>query len=220
MARMTSESNSPPAPDGQSFSDADAAAYQRLALQLHHDMPRGEGRRTVLLTTANAAREAAFAGIALAHSLAEQLQQPILCVDAHAKGGDASRALGCLAAPGFTDLTLDPELRVSDLALATSNPMLRFLPAGVVSAGAGVRSPEQVERAVRALEEGHDFVVLVGGSVLDDTRALTITPHVGSVVLLAFENRTLLADLDQAQRALRFCKARHLGLVISTNGRP
>jgi hypothetical protein len=219
MALMTPGSFPLPATPGLTYIDTYGAAYQRLALQLHHDTPRGESRRVALLTTANAAPQAALAGIALAHSLAEQLQRPILCVDAHAKGGDASRALGCVAAPGLTDLMLDPALGVADLALPTSNPMLRFLPAGVAGASGRARSPEQVERAVRALEDGHDFVVLIGGSVLDDTSALAITPHVGTVVLLAFENQTLLTDLDQAQRALRFCKARHIGLVISTSGR-
>lgn len=217
---MTPSSITSASTAGQAFGDVDSAAYQRLALQLHHDLPRGERQRTALLTTANAAPQCALAGIALANSLAEQLQQPVLCVDAHAKGGDASRALGCIGARGFTDLMLDTSLRASDLALPTSNPMLRFLPAGVAGAADAMRSPEQVERAVRALEEGHDFVILVGGSVLDDTRALTITPHVGSVVLLAFENRTLLTDLDLAQRALRFCKAQQIALVISTGVRP
>ncbi len=199
------------------FNDVDAAAYQRLALQLHHDMPRGEGRRMVLVTTANASPQAALAGIALAHSLAEELQRTVLCADAHAKVGDVSRALGCIGAPGFTDMMLDPALQVRDLALPTSNPMLRFLPVGVAGAKTGrARSPEQVERVVRALEDGHDFVVVIAGSVLDDTMALAVTPHVGSVLLLAFENQTLLADLDQAQHALRFCKARHVGLVIGT----
>jgi len=115
---------------------------------------------------------------------------------------------------------LDPALRLADLALPTSNPLLRFVPAGVAGVAGRTRSPEQVERAVRTLDDGADFVVLIGGSVLDDTMALAITPHVGSVLLMAFENQTLLADLDQAQRALRFCKARHVGLVISTGSRP
>jgi len=90
---MTSSHTPYATASGQAFSDSDAAAYQRLALQLHHDMPRGERQRMVLLTTANAAPQAAVAGIALAHCLAEELQQPILCVDAHTRIGDASRAL-------------------------------------------------------------------------------------------------------------------------------
>jgi hypothetical protein len=200
------------------LSDADEAAYQRLALQLHNDLPRGEKRRMVLVTTANSAQQLAAAGLALAYSLAEELQRPVLCVDVHLKAGDASRMLGCTAAPGFTDLILDPDLRVSDLALPTSHPKLHFMPAGVAGAGRS-RSPEQIERCLGTLDAGHDFVVLVGGSVLDDTVALSITPHPGSVLLMGFENQTLLADLDQAQRALRFCRARQIGLIIGTPSR-
>jgi hypothetical protein len=203
---------------GFGLTDVDEAAYQRLVLQLHHDLPRGEKRRMVLVTTANAAPQLAAAGLAVAYSLAEELQQPVLCVDVHLKGGDASRMMGCLAAPGFTDLLLDPNLRVSDLALPTSHPKLHFMPAGVAGAGRP-RSPEHIEHCLGLLDASHDFVVLVGGSVLDDTVALSITPHPGSVLLIGFENETLLADLDQAQRALRFCRARQIGLVIGTSGR-
>ena len=197
---------------------ADSAAYQRLALQLHHDLPRGHAHpRMVLLTTANPAAQVAVCGLALAQCLAQELQQPVLCVDAHGRSGEASQALGCLAARGLSDMMLDEGLLASELALATSEPLLRFLPAGVAGLAGGRRSPEQLARAVAALSTGHDFVVLIGGPVLDDTSALAMAPLVGSVLMVAFENETLLADLDQAQRALRACGARAIGLVIGSD---
>ncbi len=197
------------------LTESAAAAYQRIALQLHHDLPRDGRRRLALLTTANAAPSVARCGLALALGLAQELQQPVLCVDAHLRGGDASRALGCDGAQGWSDLMHDSALNPADLALPTSEPLLRFLPAGVAGRQGARRSPEQVQRAVDALATGHDFVVILGGPVLDDTMALGVAPHVGCVLLLAFDDQTLLTDLDQAQRALRACGAQGVRLVIA-----
>jgi Mrp family chromosome partitioning ATPase len=212
-------SAAPAASAAQPASGAHDAPFNHLAFQLHHDMPRADGPRTVLLTTANTAPEAAQAGFALAHSLASELQGSVLCVDVDMMLGEASRVLGCGAARGFSDLMADPALRVRDLALPTSNPLVTFLPAGVTSAASQPRTLERVERAVKSLAEGYDFVLMIGGSVLDDTMALSIAPHVGSVVLFALENCTMLADLDRAQRALRICKARHIALVFGAGSR-
>jgi Mrp family chromosome partitioning ATPase len=209
-----------PTPSGaDSVQLADAAAYQRLALQLHRDLPRGgDLPRMVLLTSANPAPRMASCGLALAQCLAQELLQPVLCVDAHSRVGSASQALGCLAAQGLSDMALDDSLRAADLALATSEPLLRFLPAGAAGLAGTRRSPEQLARAVGTLGEGQDFVVLLGGPVLDDTSALALAPLAGTVLMVAFENETLLADLDQAQRALRACGARAIGLVIGSDG--
>jgi hypothetical protein len=196
----------------------EAIAYHRLALQLHHDLPRGQEPRTVLLASANRAPDTARLAILLAHSLAEQLQAPVLLVDAHPAGADISRLLGCNAVPGFADLLADAALRPADLALPTSHRFVSMLPAGVVGAALRTRSPESVGRVVRSLAEGPDVVVLHGGPVLDDTIAMSLAPCVERVLLVAFENQTLLTDLDLAQRALQACKARRVGLVIASGG--
>lgn len=193
-----------------------AIAYHRLALQLHHDLPRGQEPRTVLLASANRAPETAGLAMLLAHSLAEQLQAPVLLVDAHPAGADISRLLGCTAAPGFSDLLADASLRPADLAQATSHRHVTVLPAGVVGAALRTRSPEAVQRVVRSLADGPDVVLLHGGPVLDDTIAMSLAPCVERVLLVAFENHTLLTDLDLAQRALQACKARRVGLVIAS----
>ena len=62
----------------------------------------------------------------------------------------------------------------------------------------------------------YDFVLLSGGSVLDDSMALALAPHVGGVLLLVVENKTTVEGLDAAQDALSLCKARKVGLVLTT----
>ena len=197
---------------------ANQAAYGRMALQLHHDLPAVAGKRTVMLTCANNAPLAAYASICLAHSLAEELQRSVVLVDAHARAGDVSRLLGCSAALGFSDMLLDPMLHPGALMQATSHPLVSVLPAGVAAGLRRPRAPADIERVLRAIADGPEFVLLHAGPVLDDTAALSLAPFVARVLLLAFENDTLLGDLDLAQRALRACKAQQIGLVIASNG--
>ena len=208
--------NSNNSSNGTDIGSTEAIAYHRLALQLHHDLPRNAEPRTVLLASANRAPGTARLAIQLAHSLAEQLQAPVLLVDAHPASADISHLLGCAALPGFADLLADPALRPQDLSLPTSHRHVSVLPAGVVGAAVRTRSPESVLRVVRALAEGPDVLLLHGGPVLDDTIAMALAPCVERVLLVAFENQTLLTDLDLAQRALSACKARRVGLVIAS----
>jgi Mrp family chromosome partitioning ATPase len=191
------------------------AGYSRIAFQLHHELPPGQGARSVMVTTANSAPMAAYVSIGLAHALAEVLQRRVVLVDAHPQGGDVSRLLGCDAARGYSDLLVDPQLAWEGLLLATSNPHVSVLPVGLARGAGRSRSPEDHGRVIAALTGGPDFVVLHAGPVLDHTSALALAPFVARVVLVAFEHQTLLGDLDLAQRALRACRATQIGMVIA-----
>jgi MinD-like ATPase involved in chromosome partitioning or flagellar assembly len=168
-----------------------------------------------MVTSANSAPMTAYVSISLAHSLAEVLQRRVVLVDAHPRVGDVSRLLGCDAALGYSDMLIDQQLQMEGLLLATSNPQVSVLPAGLASGASRPRSPEDHGRVVSAIAGGLDFVVLHAGPVLDHTSALALAPFVARVMLVAFEHQTLLGDLDLAQRALRACQARQIGMVIA-----
>lgn len=194
----------------------DTAPYHRLALQLHYDLPHGQQPRSVLLATPGPSPLAAHVSISLAHSMAQELQKPVLLVDADGRAGTLSSVLGCADAQGFSELLLQAGMPLQDLVRATSNEHVSFLPAGQV--GRSARQRPNVEAVGAALDaaSGYDFVILSGGSVLNDSLALGIAPHVGCVLMVPVEHETLAEDLDVAQRSLRFCKARKIGLLLAT----
>lgn len=193
--------------------EMDLSAYRRLALQLHYEMPRGEKGRSVLVATARHSHAAAQAGAALARCLADEVQRPVLLIDAAPRREQLSRILGCGGEQGLTDALADPLHAIADLARPTTHPNVSFLPAG---SPAGSPQPEQLPPLLEKAHRAADFVVLAGAALLEDSLALAFAPLVGRVLLLAVENETMIDDLDAAKESLRHCHAQRVGLVLTT----
>lgn len=196
--------------------EQDLAPYRRLALQLHYDLPRPDSARSVLLVTPTTSTLCAYGSAALACCLAEELQRPVLLIDASPRQPEVSRILDCTANRGYADFLSDPTLSLDELVLPTNHENVRFLPAGANLGPSQPASPDDIRVLLKAAESRYEFVLLSGGSVLHNSMALALTPCVGCVLLLAIENETMVDDLDAAQDALSFCKARKVGLVLTT----
>lgn len=199
---------------GSDRHDQDLAAYRRLALQLHYDLPRPDNPRSVLIVTPATSTLGARGSLILASCVAEELRRPILLIDACLRGPEVSRILNCTAVAGFSDFLSDPTQPLDNVVLPTNNENVWFLPAG----GALSRpiSPDSVSQFLKTAEARFEFVLVSGGSVLNDSLALSLAPCVGSVLLLVVENETMVQDLNAAQDALGFCKARKVGLVLTS----
>lgn len=195
--------------------DHDAAAYRRLALQLHLDLSAGDGRRSALLVTPSSSAICAQGSVAVASSLAAQVCRPVLLMDACPESPEASRILQSNGNRGFADFLADPKLPWEDLILPTTCENVSFLPAGAVVDRSRAIPPASVKNMLGALEAKYDYVLLAGGSVLHDSTTLALAPHVGCVLLLAIENQTRMEDLDAAQDVLALCNARKVGLVFT-----
>lgn len=193
------------------------APYRRLALQLHYDLPREDGCRSVLLATPNPSPVSVQGSVALACCLTEELLRPVLLIDACPKQPAVSHLLGCAGAPGLSDyLAAGPKMPLADLVLPTTYAYVAFLPAGTPTTLSKPAPPDEIAGLLRAIQQQYDFVLLCGGSLLNNSFALAVAPYVGCVLLLAVENETLVGDLDSAQDALAFCKARKVGIVFTT----
>lgn len=200
--------------DATTALEASAAPYRRLALQLQHEFSAEGQGSCLLLATPNRSALAAHASPCLAYAVAEELGQRVLLVDASGADGELSRALGCSLRPGWSDLMADESRAIEPLVLPTSHPSVSFLPAGTAPEAVSGRHQGAIPRLLERARAGHAFLILSGGSVLHETAALAAAPHVASVLLMPVENETLVADLDAAQKALRLCKARHIGVVM------
>ncbi len=197
-------------------SDQDLAPYRRLAIQLHYDLIRPDNPRSVLLVTPTASRACGYSSADLASCLAEELRRPVLLIDLCHKDREASRILNCTDNRGLTDMLCDPALPLDEVVLPTTCENVSFLPAGTSAAGSPPATADSINALLKEAQSRYEFVVLSGGSVLDNAAALSLAPHVGCVLLLAVENETKVEDLDTAQNALSMCKARKLGLVLTT----
>lgn len=201
------------ASDG-SRSEPDPAPYRRLALQLHHGLPRAEAPRSVLLVTPSRSGLTSHGAALLATSAAEELGGPVLLVDASPSEAALTRLLGTEGAPGLTDLLADSAPPVDELLLPTSHEKVTFLPAGSIPLGA--LADGGIDALLEALQSRSDIVFFCGGAVLGESMALRLASHVGCVLLLAVENETTVEDLDAARDALAYAKARRVGLVLTS----
>ncbi len=200
-------------------SDDDRAAYRRLALQLHYDLPRPDNSRSVLLVTPAPSSLCAYGSAVLASCLAEELGGPILLIDVSPNDPEVSRLLECMPGRGFVDFLSNPKLPLDDLVLPTTCQNVSFLPAGIVRGGSHPAPIEDISALLKEAESRYEFVVLSGGSVLNYSPSLDLAPHIGCVLLLVVEKETRVEDLDSAQEVLGLCKARKVGLVLTTPAR-
>ena len=200
--------------------DSTAAPYRRLALQLQHEFSADGLGCCLMLCTPNRATLASLAGPCLAYALAEELGQRVMLIDASGADGHLSRTMGCDFQLGWSDLLADEARAIEPMVLPTSHPGVSFLPAGTVPDAVSGRHQGAIPRLLERARAQHPFLILSGGSVLHETAALAAAPHVATVMLMPVENETLVADLDAAQKALRLCKARHIGIVMIAGGAP
>jgi Mrp family chromosome partitioning ATPase len=189
--------------------------YRRLALQLHCDLPRGEAPRSALLVTPTNSQVGAHSSTMLACCLAAELHRSVLLIDSSTQRSDATQILNCSDRRGLSDLLSDSGPALEELVLPTSCENVFFLPAGSYSNGHSA-SQQNAKKHLRIAESRYDFVLLSGGSVLDDAAALAVAPSVGCVLLLVIEAQTALSDMRSAETALDSCKARKVGLVLTT----
>jgi hypothetical protein len=190
------------------------APFRRLALQLHYDLASPDQPRSVLLTSPADADAAAPSSILISMCLAQEIRKPVLLVDATSSPSAADRLMKTAGGPGFSDLLMNPALRVADLAVASIHTNLSFLPAG--SSPIAAVDPPSLSRVLSQAAADYDFVLFAGGSVLNDSMTRALAPHVGCVLLLGIENRTMVDELDAAQSALVLGKARRIALVLAT----
>jgi len=196
--------------------EPDLTSYRRIALQLHYDLPRPDSARSVLVVTPAASTFSGYGSAALATCLAQELCKPVLLVDAFPGSPLVAPLLDCPSSPGLGDMIFDPNLTMDRLTLPTSHRFLRFLPAGN-AAGVSSQAPEHAASTLlKSAGSQYDFVVLSGGSVLNNHFGMAIVPQVGCVLLLVIENETTIEDLDAAQNALTLGRARKVGLVLTT----
>lgn len=198
--------------DGRS----ELASYRRIAMQLHYDLPRQEATRAVVVAPPVPAPSSAHAAAVLACCLAEELQKPVLLVDACPGAPEVSAAFGAEDQRGLLDLLGDPAPPLRDVVTPTTREQLWLLPVGRQTGRPVAATPDRIALVLEAVARTFDFAVFAGGSILQNSLSIALAPRVGSVLLLAIEGETRVEDLDTASTALAFCKAAKVGLVLGT----
>ena len=191
----------------------DLAAYQRLALQLHHDLA-DQDRQSVLVLSPTDPHVSARSAALLAISAADQLGEDVLLVDACPEHPELSALLGETASDGFSDLShhgAGDAPAWDTLVRKTTAPHVHFLAAG----GSGhAPKPSDTQNFLKDVNSHYAMLIITGGAVLSDLAALALAPDTGCSLIAVVEHQTKIADLEQAQQTIALARAPQIGLML------
>lgn len=195
------------------------APYQHLALQLSYEQRRPTDTRAALLISPDSTTRIAQSSLLLARNLAQVLRKRVLLVELSSESPEIACLLGCPQRRGLFEFLADPTLSLDELVVGTTADNVAFLPAGsnrsvLTNAPTTSHDVVNIRALLQAARETFDFTLLYGGSLLEDSMALAVAPHVGRVLLASIENETRLSDLEAVQKSLELCRVKNLAQLL------
>ncbi len=173
----------------------------------------------IMVTSALPGEGKSFTSINLAMSIATELDNTVMLVDADVARPSVMRMLGLPAGPGLLDLVLDDTLDMSSVLLKTNVDKLTILPSGTPHP----RATELLasDAMVRLLEDmaaryPDRIIVFDSPPLLITTESRVLATHMGQVVLVVHAGKTLQSEVKQALATIDACPVKLLLLNRSS----
>lgn len=173
-------------------------------------------RNLVMVTSAVPKEGKTFTSINLALSIAREINQTVLFIDADITRRTSSRTLGLEHEPGLTDFLVSENTDLSDYLLKSTIPNLSILPAGNYHEKT---SELWASNRMRALlpelsRRYHDRVVIFDAPpILQDSSAHILARLVGQVVFVIEAEKTYRHLTLEALQTI--ADAQYIGLVLN-----
>lgn len=174
------------------------------------DPTKSGGRnKLIMITSALPGEGKTFIAINLALSLAMEVDQQVLLVDADTTQMSVAKRLGINPRPGLLDLLTDRNLKLSDVELSTNVDRLSFLPAGTANPHATeLFSSQAMQQLLDTLQRQHNGVVVFDSApLLPAVESKVLAPLMGQIVLVVHAGETGQAIVAQALDMLESCPA-------------
>lgn len=168
----------------------------------------------IMVTSALPGEGKTFTAINLAMSIAAELDNSVMLVDADVARPSVLRTLGLDASPGLLDL-LEGNAEMHDVLLRTNVDKLTILPSGTQHARATELLASEAMRALlddMAKRYPDRIIIFDSPPLLLTTEARALASHMGQVVVVVQAERTLRADVQQALATIENCPVRLLVL--------
>ncbi|MCW2313688.1 XrtA-associated tyrosine autokinase [Rhodoferax antarcticus] len=174
----------------------------------------------IMVTSALPGEGKSFTAINLAMSIATELDNTVMLVDADVARPSVMRMLGLPAGPGLLDLVLDDTMDMSSVLLKTNVDKLTILPSGTPHP----RATELLasDAMVRLLEDmaaryPDRIIVFDSPPLLITTESRVLATHMGQVVLVVHAGKTLQSEVKQALATIDACPVKLLLLNRSSS---
>ena len=167
-----------------------------------------ERANLIMVTSALPGEGKTFTAINLALSIAMELDNTVLLVDADVARPAILSRLGLPDSPGLLDLLVKRDLDPADVLLKTSVEKLTLLPAGKPQSRATeLLASDAMGRLVDELAGRYPDRILIFDTppLLPSTESRVLATHMGQVVVVVESERTQQASLTQALAAIESC---------------
>ena len=162
----------------------------------------------IMVTSALPGEGKSFTAINLAMSIATELDNTVMLVDADVARPSVMKVLGLDDGPGLLDLVLDESKDMSSMLLKTNIDKLTILPSGTPHA----RATELLasDAMIRLLDDmakryADRIIVFDSPPLLLATEARVLASHMGQVVVVVQAEKTLQSEVRQALATIEAC---------------
>lgn len=169
----------------------------------------------IMVTSALAGEGKSFTALNLAMSIATELDNTVMLVDADVARPSLLRMLGLPAGPGLLDLLVDPQVELSKVLLRTNIDKFSILPSGTphVRATELLASDAMMELVKDIARRYSDRIVIFDSPpLLLTTESRVLATHMGQIVLVVQADKTLQRDVQGALATIEACPVKMMVL--------
>jgi receptor protein-tyrosine kinase len=198
----------PDAPRSQ-LADEFRMIKRPLLTNVHGKSAAPVARANLIMVTSSLPGEGkTFVAINLALSIAMELDNTVLLVDADVSRPSMLERLGLPPSKGLLDVLTDGALELPDVLLRTNIERLSLLPAGTAHARATeLLASDAMTRLVDELATRYPDRILIFDAppLLPSTESRVLATHMGQVMLVVEAERTPQASVTQALATIESC---------------
>src|SRR5262245_41819187 len=168
----------------------------------------GASPNLIMVTSALTEEGKTFISVNLAMSIAMELDNTVLLVDADVANPTLPSIFRFEGSKGLLDVLNDPAIRLSDVLLRTNVPRLSVLPAGTAHRRATeLLASEAMERLVDEMANRYDdrVVIFDAPPLLPTTESRALATHMGQIVLVVEADKTTHGTLKSALSTIEAC---------------
>jgi receptor protein-tyrosine kinase len=180
-----------------------------LLMNVRGNLERPVKHANLIMVTSSLPNEGkTFVAVNLAMSIAMEIDQTVLLVDADVARPSVLSRLGLETSKGFLDVLADPAMPLSDVLLRTNIPKLSILSAGLPREQATeILASDRMGRLLEEMAARYPdrIIVFDAPPLLPSTESRALATRVGQVIFVAEAKRTPERALVQALATIEAC---------------
>lgn len=169
----------------------------------------------IMVTSALAGEGKSFSAINLAMSIATELDNTVMLVDADVARPSVLRMLGLPASPGLLDLLVGDVDDLSSVLLKTNIDKLTILPSGTPHLRATeLLASDAMSQLIKNIANRYSDRIIIFDSppLLLTTESRVLATHMGQIVMVVHAEKTLQVDVQHALSSIEACPVKMMVL--------